>query len=148
MYSIKSIPKSTQAWVLFVCDFIKNGRKSKMDLQTTKDLLQILLQVANIVIIGYGLYKFMNKPHDTLEERVKDLEKRADKHDLKFDEVEKSLHEGNDNFREQAETNEVLIRSTFALLEFEVHYCETEQKPITKNLEKAKDDLHAFLAKR
>ena len=72
----------------------------------------------------------------------------VDMHDLKFDEIEKSLHEGNDNFREQAETNEVLIRSTFALLEFEVHYCETEHKPISKNLEKAKDDLHDYLAKK
>ena len=48
----------------------------------------------------------------------------------------------------QEKTNEVLIRSVFALLEFEVHYCETEQKPITKNLERAKDDLHDYLAQK
>lgn len=132
--------------MLFGCDFIKDG--GQMDIQTTKDFLQIFLQLANITVIVYGLFKFLNKPHDTLEEQHKALAKRVDMHDLKFDEIEKSLHEGNDNFREQAETNEVLIRSTFALLEFEVHYCETEHKPISKNLEKAKDDLHDYLAKK
>ena len=48
----------------------------------------------------------------------------------------------------KVDTNEVLIRSVFALLEFEVHYCETEQKPISKNLERAKDDLHDYLASK
>ena len=116
--------------------------------QAIKDGLGIFLQLANIVIIGYALFKFLNRPHNTLEEKHEALSKRVDAHDLKFEEIDKSLHLGNDKFREQDDTNEVLIRSVFALIEFEVHYCETEQKPISKNLEKAKDDLHDYLARK
>ena len=39
-----------------------------------KDIFQITLQMANLIIIVYGGYKFLNKPHDTLEEKVKGLE--------------------------------------------------------------------------
>lgn len=119
-----------------------------MDLNDFSEVLKVLLQVANTVVLAYALYKFLNKPHNTLEEKHEALVKRVDAHDLKFEEIDKSLHLGNDKFREQDETNEVLIRSTFALLEFEVHYCETEHKPISKNLEKAKDDLHEYLARK
>lgn len=112
-----------------------------MDLNGFSEILKVGLQLANVVVLGYALYKFLNKPHDTLEILVKE-------HDVKIKEIEKTLLQGNDRFREQDDTNEVLIRSVFALLEFEVHYCETEQKPITKNLEKAKDDLHDYLAKK
>lgn len=118
-----------------------------MDVKMALTLMQLILAFANICVIAYGFYKFLNKPHDTLETKHEELKKRVDEHDVKIKEFEESLHHGNDKFRDQAETNEVLIRSVFALLEFEVHYCETEQKPISKNLERAKDDLHDFLAK-
>lgn len=118
-----------------------------MGIQVLLPILQLILATANICVIGYGFYKFLNKPHDTLEAKHEELKKRVDEHDFKLKEVEQSLHNGNDRFKEQAETNEILIRSVFALLEFEVHYCETEQKPISKNLERAKDNLHDFLAK-
>jgi len=118
---------------------------------TIKDLLtflQLFATFGNICIMLYALKTFLNKPHDTLAERVSNLE-------FKQKEIEDSLHRGNDKFKEHDDrfeklddTNEVLINSTFALLEFEVHYCETEQKPISKNLEKAKDNLHAYLAKK
>jgi hypothetical protein len=100
----------------------------------------------NICVLGYALFKFLNKPHNTLEERINAIDVRLRELDVKLREIDTSLKQGNDRFREQDDTNEVLIRSVFALLEFEVHYCETEQKPITKNLEKAKDDLHDYLA--
>lgn len=102
---------------------------------------QLILAFGNICVLGYALYKFMNKPHDTLEDRV-------NAHEVEIADIKKSLLQGNDRFREQEDTNEVLIRSVFALLEFEVHYCETEQKPITRNLERAKDELHDFLSKK
>ena len=103
--------------------------------------VQLAVGVGTLATMLFALYTFIRKPHDTLESRVKTIE-------IKVDDIESSLHLGNDKFREQNETNEVLIRSVFALLEFEVHYCETEQKPISKNLEKAKDDLHNFLARK
>ena len=119
-----------------------------MNISELKDVTGLVLQFINLLVLIYGGYKFLNKPHDTLEKKHEELKKRVDAHDVKIDEINKSLHEGNDRFREQDETNEVLIRSTFALLEFEVHYCETEHKPISRNLEKAKDDLHDYLAKK
>jgi hypothetical protein len=102
----------------------------------------------NICVLGYALLRFLNRPHSNLEAKVNGLDVRLKEIEVKLKEIDQSLHLGNDRFREQEDTNEVLIRSVFALLEFEVHYCETEQKPITKNLEKAKDDLHDFLAKK
>ena len=71
-----------------------------MDLQAFSEILKVFLQVANIVVLGYALYKFLNKPHDTLEEKHEELKKRVDEHDVKIREVEKSLHQGNDKFRE------------------------------------------------
>ena len=112
-----------------------------MDVQTILPILQMILAFGNICVLGYALFKFLNKPHDSLEDRINE-------HDIKIKAIEASLLQGNDRFREQEDTNEVLIRSVFALLEFEVHYCETEQKPISKNLERVKDDLHDYLAKK
>lgn len=110
--------------------------------------LQTCLAVGNLAIMLYALKTFLTKPQTTLENRVTTLE-------VELKEQKQSLLQGNDRFREQDEkfleqdkTNEVIIRSVFALLEFEVHYCETEQKPISKNLEKAKDDLHDYLARK
>ena len=94
-----------------------------MDVQTALPILQLILAAGNLCIMAYAFKTFLSKPHDTLEQRVNE-------HDVKIKEIETSLHQGNDRFREQNDTNEVLIRSVFALIEFEVHYCETEQKPI------------------
>lgn len=112
-----------------------------MDIQTIMTIMQMGLSFGNICVLGYAFFKFINKPHDTLEERVATIE-------MDIKDIKRSLDQGNNRFHEQEDTNEVLIRSVFALLEFEVHYCETEQKPISKNLEKAKDDLHEYLAKK
>ena len=83
----------------------------------------------------------MNKPHDTLEDRV-------NAHDVEIKEIKSSLLQGNDRFREQDDTNEVLIHSVLALIEFEIQYCLTEHKEPSKDLERAKDDLHSYLSKR
>lgn len=112
-----------------------------MNITTILPIFQLILTFGNICVLAYALFKFLNKPHDTLEDRV-------NAHEVEIADIKKSLLQGNDRFREQDDTNEVLIRSVFALLEFEVHYCETEQKPITRNLERAKDELHDFLSKK
>ena len=85
--------------------------------------------------------KFINKPHDTLETRVSTLE-------LEVKETKQSLLQGNDRFREQESTNEVLIHSVLALIEFEIQYCLTEHKEMSKGLEKAKEDLNNYLARK
>ena len=104
-------------------------------------IMQMILTFGNLCIMGYAFTKFLSKPHDTLEQRVTNLEVRVD-------EIEDSLKQGNDRFREQINTNEVLINSVLALIEFEIQYCFTEDKPISSGLEKAKDDLNRFLARR
>lgn len=123
-----------------------NGEKTMIT--SILPYLQTFLAVGNLCIMLWALRTFLAKPRVTLEEQIKSLEKTIDTLELKIAEVEVSLRQGNDRFREQEDTNEVLIRSLFALIEFEVHYCETEHKPISKNLERAKDDLHDFLAGR
>lgn len=117
-------------------------------LNTFSDILKVLLQVAQVVALIYAGYKFTRKPHDTLDEKHKQLEKRVIEQDYRIAKMEESLLHGNDKFRDIDNVLEVILRSVFAILEFEVHYCETEQKPVSKNLERAKDDLHDYLAKR
>ena len=112
-----------------------------MNVQAILPYLQTLLAFANICVLAYAFLKFINKPHDTLEDKVND-------HEVRIKTLEARREQEDERDKEQDDTNEVLIRSVFALLEFEVHYCETEQKPITKNLEKAKDDLHDYLARK
>lgn len=104
-------------------------------------VLQLILTFGNVCVIAYAFVKFISRPHDSLEDRVTKLE-------VAQKEQESSLKQGNDRFRAQDDTNEVLIHSVLALIEFEVHYCETEQKPITSSLEGAKEDLHAYLSRR
>lgn len=104
-------------------------------------LLGAILTILNIIDKAIALKAKNDEP-------IKMLCKQVEEHEVKIREIEDSLKQGNDRFRIQEDTNEVLIRSVFALLEFEVHYCETEHKPISKNLEKAKDDLHNYLAKK
>lgn len=103
--------------------------------------LQTFLAVGNLVIMLWALKTFLSKPHTNLETRVSNLE-------YEVREAKQSLLQGNDRFREVDDTNEVLIRSLLALIEFEIQYLLQEGKPISRDLEKAKDDLHGFLSKR
>lgn len=114
--------------------------KNKMTIEEILSIMQLITNFGTICAMVYALYRFGRKPTTDLESRVSTAE-------LEIAEIKRSLMQGNDRFREQAKTNEVLIRATLALLEFEVHYCETEQKPISKNLEKAKDDLNEYFSK-
>lgn len=111
------------------------------EMQLLVSIMQLLLTFGNLCIMLYAFSKFLAKPHDTLEEKVSALENKVKEH-------EESLHQGNDKFREQNVTNEVLIHSTLALIEFEIQYCLTEKKLISPELQKAKDDLHGYLSKR
>ena len=112
-----------------------------MSVSSVLPVLQMILAFCNICIIVYAFYKFLNKPHDTLEDRV-------NAHDVEIREIKASLLQGNDRFREQETTNEVLLHSILALIEFEIQYCLTEHKEMSKGLEKAKEDLNNYLAKK
>ena len=112
-----------------------------MDISAVLPIFQLILTGGNICVLAYALFKFLNKPHNTLEERV-------DAHDREIREIKASLLQGNDRFREQDDTNEVLIHSILALIEFEIQYCLTEHKEPSKDLVSAKEDLHSYLSKR
>lgn len=120
---------------------VELGRKKIMNTQELLTLLQLFLAFCNSAIMIYLLMKFLKKPHDSLSDRVTVLEvevkdlKASEKHD-------------NSLFKEQDIANEVIIRSTLALIEFEIQYCITENKQPTKELERAKEELTLFLARR
>ena len=107
---------------------------------------QLILACCNIIIIGYGMVKFLNKPHDTLEEQHKSLEKRVDTLDYEIKEIKEALRHGNDKFREHDEAITVLIKSTLALIDFEMSYCLTEHKEMSSGLSKAKEELNDYLS--
>lgn len=108
-------------------------------IQQILSILQLFLTSANILILIYAFLKFINRPHDTLEGRISAAE-------VEIKDIKQSLRLGNDKFSTQEKTNEVLIRSTFALIEFEIQYCLTEHKEMSKGLEDAKENLNRFLS--
>lgn len=103
--------------------------------------LQLILAVFNICVLGFAFYKFMNKPRTNLEERVNVCE-------LKIKEIEQSLYQGNDRFRDQETTNEVMQSCMLALIDFELSYCIHTSYEDTEDLMKAKDKLRGHLARK
>lgn len=118
-----------------------------MGLQEFSDILKVLLQVANIAVLGYAAYKFLNKPHDSLESKHEELKKRVDEHDVKLKEVEESLHQGNDRFREQEQTNATFKSVMLSFVDFEIAYCLHTNYEFTEDLKKAKKELQEYLTK-
>lgn len=113
-----------------------------------KDYLQILLQLAAIVVYIYTLYRFTRKPHDTLEEKHTALEKRVDEHDVKIKEIKNSLKQGNDRFRDHEDTNEVMQICMLAIIDFELSFCAQTNYANTEDLKKAKELLRKHLARK
>lgn len=103
--------------------------------------LQMVLNLFNIIVLLYAFRLFLRKPRDTIEGRVLELE-------VKVKEIEQSLHQGNDRFKAQENTNEIILHSILALIEFEIQYCLVEKKPMSEELKKARADLNAFLSSR
>lgn len=102
---------------------------------------QLFLMVCNICIMVYVFIKFVNKPHDTLGERVQKCEE-----DIK--DIKQSLFRGDGRFQEQDRAIKVLVRSVIALVEFEMQYCLIEHKEMSRGLEKAKEALDEFIAEK
>lgn len=116
-------------------------------IQAILSVLQLILTFGNVCVIGYAFVKFIGKPRDNLTTRIDAIECKIKEIEYKLKEIDRSLRQGNDRFRGQDGTNEVIIRSIVALIDFEVHYCETEQRPLSKSLEKARDELHEYFAR-
>lgn len=111
--------------------------------------MDAILKLANIIAILFAAYKFTKKPQESLEERVSALEKRIEKDeteaDLRQQEIEQQLRQGNDKFRSIGKFLEVILTCVLALVNFEVHYCETEHKDISEDLEDARKALNKCL---
>lgn len=99
-----------------------------------------ILDFSEIVMLGYALYKFTRKPQDTLEKRITTVEVKVEEH-------ERKLRQGNDKFWTYGSVMETLVRCTLALMKFEVHYCETEHKEISEDLVTAEKELNECLTR-
>ena len=114
-------------------------------IQTLKDGMQILLQFINLIVIIYGGYKFFNKPHDTLAEKVEALEEKIKELEVKIKEQEESLRNGNDRFRRQKRTNAAFKAINMAFINFEIAFCQATNYANTVELLKAKSKLESLL---
>lgn len=103
--------------------------------------LQTFLAIGNLCIMLYALKTFLSKPHNTLEDRVNE-------HEIKIKEIETSLLQGNDRFREQETTNEVMQSCMLALIDFELAYCIHTNYGDTEDLMRAKTELRKHLASK
>lgn len=112
--------------------------------------MDVFLKLANIIAILYAAYKFSKRPQETLSERIDALEEKVEKLetevDLRQKDFEQQLRRGNDKFRSINKILEVLLTCTLALINFEVHYCESEHKDISEDLEDARKVLNKVLS--
>ena len=101
--------------------------------------LKMFLAFCNIIILMYGLYKFLGKPRFDLEERVRGLEKRV--YDL-----ENAEKRDNKKFDHLAKGLEVITRGVVALIDFEAASCLTGQKEFSDGLKESKAELNKYLS--
>lgn len=107
-------------------------------MQTTLLIMQIILAFFQICVFLWAFRTFLRKPTTTLEEKVLELE-------VTIKNIQTSLLQGNDKFRENDRAIEAMLRSIIALTEFEIEYCLTEHKQPSKGLIDAKENLNAFM---
>ncbi|MBO7715381.1 MAG: hypothetical protein J6S85_17595 [Methanobrevibacter sp.] len=103
-------------------------------------VFQLAVSICTLLGMFYAFKKFIERPHDNLESRVIALE-------LKQKETDQKLHQGNDRFKKQDDTNEVFINCMLAFIDFELSYCSHTDYKYTEDLDKAKDTLRKHLAK-
>ena len=103
-------------------------------------IFQLLVSVCTLLGMLYAFKKFIDKPHETLETRIAALE-------VQQKEIDQKLHQGNDRFKAQDDTNEVFINCMLAFIDFELSYCSHTDYKYTDDLNKAKDTLRQHLAR-
>ena len=111
------------------------------NLQLVMTIGQSLLLFGNLCIMLYAFKKFLNKPHNDLEVRVTELEVVVKQHD-------ESLKQDNEQFRKQADFNEVFINCMLAFIDFEIAYCHHTGYEFDEDVTKARDTLQKYLAKK
>ena len=110
--------------------------------------LQTLLAIGNLCIMLWALKTFLTKPRTTLEEQVKELEKKIIALELRDRHIEKSLTISHDKHREQKETNEMFYTVVLAFIDFEIAFCQSTEYKQTDDLRKAKETLQRYLTKK
>ena len=103
--------------------------------------LQIFHGFCNVCIMLAIFKAFLLKPHNSLEERITSLE-------VKVDEMQNSLYQGNDRFRDQKAMNEVFINCMLAFIDFEIAYCQNTEYEHSEDLMRAKSILQNYLARK
>lgn len=100
----------------------------------------------------YAFKKFLDKPRDDIRDEVIALKTEVQllktRSERDKEDIYNRLEKGNRRFDEQDRTNEVILHSTLALIEFEIQYCLTQNIPISTDLDKVKQELHTFLSRR
>lgn len=109
-------------------------------------VLQVVLTFGNICVLGYALYKFLNKPHDSLADEVKKLKEEITKLNLTIEKMQQSLDASHSKHREQDRTNKAFKRVFILLANFEVRYCQETGFEHTDDLIQAKKELDEYLA--
>ena len=104
-----------------------------MTTQDTLFAMQLFLTFGNCCIMLFAFKTFLTKPHTTMEEQLKDLEKRIDVIDLVLKDIQKSLDSSHEKHRQQKDTNEVFITSMLAFIDFEIAFCLQEGPSFDKN---------------
>lgn len=116
-----------------------------MNIQDISSGLGLLLQIGNLIIIGYGLYKFTRKPHDTLSDEVTKIKEADAKRDVKIEEIKKSLDASHEKHRQQEETNATFKSVMLAFINFEIAYCRNTGYEDNQDLLDAKKELSEYL---
>lgn len=117
-----------------------------IDWSVFSEFLKVVLQLANVVVLAYALYKFFNRPHDTLADEVKKLKEEIARLNVTIENMQRSLDSSHDKHREQDRTNKVFKRVFILLANFEVRYCQETGFEHTDDLVQAKKELEEYLA--
>lgn len=117
-----------------------------VDWSALSEFLKVLLQVANVVVLGYALYRFFNRPHDTLADEVKKLKEEIARLNVTIEHMQRSLDSSHEKHREQDKTNKVFKKVFLLLASFEVTYCQETGFEHTEDLKAAKKELEEYLA--
>lgn len=117
-----------------------------MNITALLPFFQLVLTFGNICVLAYALYKFLNKPHDSLADEVKKLKEEITKLNLTIEKMQQSLDASHSKHREQDRTNKAFKRVFILLANFEVRYCQETGFEHTDDLIQAKKELDEYLA--
>lgn len=115
---------------------------------TTGQIIAFIVGLFGLILTMLNIIDKLTALRAKSETPFKNLATKVEEHDRRITTLENAQFDNLDRAKEQEETNEILLKSLLALIEFEITFMLQEGKPISKDLEKAKEDLHSFLSKR